>query len=237
VASGALGALTSYELHHPEPLIDPRFFRSVPFSGAILIAIFSYAALGGFLFLSSLYQQDVRGLSALATGLHLLPAGLGLAVCAPVGGRIVARSGTRIPLLVAGTALTLSCAALSRLTSMSPVSVETISYAVFGIGAGMLNAAITSTAVSGMPSAQAGVASGISSASRQVGLSLGVALTGSVLNSSLHGPARTDFAGASHTGWWLLAFCGYMVLILGVVTTSQRARRGSGADARAAADR
>jgi hypothetical protein len=82
-----------------------------------------------------------------------------------------------------------------------------------------------SSAVAGMPAAQAGVASGISSASRQVGLSLGVAITGSVLDSGLHGPVRAGFIGASHAGWWLLAGCGYLVLLLGLVTTSRWALR------------
>jgi hypothetical protein len=89
----------------------------------------------------------------------------------------------------------------------------------------MVNTAITSTAVAGMPTAQVGVASGISSASRQVGLALGVSITGSVLNSGLHGPGRAGFVGASHAGWGLLAGCGYLVLLLGLVTTSRPALR------------
>jgi EmrB/QacA subfamily drug resistance transporter len=225
LATAALVTLVSYESRRAEPLIDPGFFRSVPFSGAVLTAICSYAALGGFLFLSSIYLQDVRGLSALNAGLLLLSAGAALAICAPVGGWIVARRGTRIPLLIAGVALTLSSAALSRLTSVSPGSGVELSYVLFGIGAGMVNTAITSTAVAGMPTAQAGVASGISSASRQVGLALGVSIAGSVLNSGLHGPVRAGFVGASHAGWVLLAGCGYLVLLLGLVTTSRRALR------------
>jgi MFS family permease len=225
LAAAALVTLVGYESRRAEPLIDPRFFRSVPFSGAVLTAICSYAALGGFLFLSPMYLQEVRGLSALNAGLLLLSAGAALAICAPVGGRIVARRGTRIPLLIAGAALTLSSAALSRLTSMSPGSGVELSYVLFGIGAGMVNTAITSTAVAGMPTAQAGVASGISSASRQVGLALGVSITGSVLNSGLHGPVRAGFVGASHAGWGLLTGCGYLVLLLGLVTTSRRALR------------
>jgi EmrB/QacA subfamily drug resistance transporter len=229
LAAVALVTLAGYESRRAEPLIDPRFFRSVPFSGAVLTAICSYAALGGFLFLSPMYLQDVRGLSPLSAGLLLLPAGVALAVCAPVGGAIVARRGTRIPLLIAGAALTLSSAALSRLTSVSPGTSVELSFELFGIGAGMVNTAITSTAVAGMPAAQAGVASGISSASRQVGLSLGVAITGSVLNSGLHGPVRAGFIGASHAGWGLLSGCGYLVLLLGFACTSRWALRTAAA--------
>ena len=65
-ARRALAGLLRYEPRRAEPLIDLRFFRSAPFSGATLIAVCAFAALGGFLFLNTLYLQDARGLSAAA---------------------------------------------------------------------------------------------------------------------------------------------------------------------------
>ena len=44
-----------------EPLVDLRFFRSLPFSGATVTAVSAMGALGGFLFLNTLYLQEVRG--------------------------------------------------------------------------------------------------------------------------------------------------------------------------------
>ena len=83
-----------------------------------------------------------------------------------------------------------------------------------------MNAPITYTAVSGMPVSQAGVASGIASTSRQIGQSLGVAITGSILAGNLQGsPLRTGFVPASHAAWLLLAACGIVVFVLGLVTT------------------
>ena len=61
-------AFVRYESRREEPLIDLRFFRSAPFSGATLIAVCAFAALGGFLFLNTLYLQEVRGLFAAARG-------------------------------------------------------------------------------------------------------------------------------------------------------------------------
>ena len=66
-------ALVAYELRRDEPLLEMRFFRSVPFSGATAIAVCAFAAQGGFLFLNTLYLQDVRGLSPLHAGLYMLP--------------------------------------------------------------------------------------------------------------------------------------------------------------------
>ncbi len=50
-----------------------RFFRSVPFSSASVIAVSAFAALGGFLFLNTLYLQEIRRLSAFHAGLYTLP--------------------------------------------------------------------------------------------------------------------------------------------------------------------
>ena len=220
----ALALLLAWEPRREDPLIDFRFFRSVPFTGANLTAICAISAMAGFLFLTTLYLQDVRGLSALQAGLTLLPMPVAMALCAPVAGRIVARRGARIPMLIAGAALTLSCAALSRLSGESGPMYLIVTYGLFGVGAGMVNSPITNGVMSGVPKAQAGVASGINSSSRQLGQSLGVAVVGSVLATSLRGPMRLGFLHAAHAGWWIMAGCGYSVLLLGLVSTSRWAR-------------
>src|ERR1019366_4204193 len=61
VAVVGLVALIPYELRRHEALIEVRFFKSVPFSSATLIAVASFFAFGGFLFLNTLYLQDPRG--------------------------------------------------------------------------------------------------------------------------------------------------------------------------------
>ena len=66
------------------------------------------------------------------------------------------------------------------------------------------------------------MASGITSTSRQIGQCLGVAVTGSILAGNLHGsPLRTGFVSASYAGWLLLAACGGVVFVLGLVTTGR----------------
>ena len=68
LSAAALSVLLAYEPRREEPMLDFRFFRSVPFAGANLTAVCAIAAMAGFLFLSTLYLQDVRGLSALQAG-------------------------------------------------------------------------------------------------------------------------------------------------------------------------
>jgi EmrB/QacA subfamily drug resistance transporter len=220
----ALVTLVYYERRREQPLLEPRFFRSAPFSGATLIAVCGFSALSAFLFLNSLYLQSVRGFTALHAGLLTLPMAAMTVVFAPVSGWLVGHRGPRVPLVVAGTMLTASGLLLSQLTTTTATVHLLVSYLVFGLGFGMLNAPITNAAVSGMPRAQAGVAAAIASTSRQVGASLGVAVAGTVLTARLVGSFETGFVSAAELCWYIIAGCGALVLVLGVITTSRWAR-------------
>jgi MFS family permease len=154
----------------------------------------------------------------------MLPMAVMTVVFAPLSGRIVGARGTRLPLIVAGVAITVSAVMLTRLTSSTSMDWLIGAYVIFGLGFGLVNAPITNTAVSGMPRSQAGVAAGIASTSRQVGGSLGVAVVGSAVLSALAGSFRTGFADASHVGWWIIAGCGAAVLLVGLLTSGQWAR-------------
>ena len=150
-----------------------------------MIAVCAFAAWGAFLFMMSLYLQDERGFSAMHTGLIYLPVAVGALIFSPLSGRLVGRFGSRPSLLAAGTLITAATLMLTRLTATTPVWMLLIVFAVFGIGFSMVNAPITNAAVSGMPTDRAGAASAVASTSRQVGVSLGVALCGSVAGSAL----------------------------------------------------
>ncbi|HET9895310.1 MAG TPA: MFS transporter [Streptosporangiaceae bacterium] len=214
-----------YGTRRAEPLLDTRFFRSAPFSGATLIAVCSFAALGGFLLLSTIYLQDVRGYSPLHAGLYMLPMATMTALVSPLSGRIVGSRGPRLPLIGAGTALIVSAVTLTRLSAGTPTVSLVVSFLLFGLGFGLVNAPITNTAMAGMPRAQAGVAAAVASTSRQIGSSLGVAVIGSAVVSTLAGSLRLGFAQASHVGWWVTAGCGGAVLALGLFTTGTWARK------------
>jgi EmrB/QacA subfamily drug resistance transporter len=224
LAAAAAAGLAIYEPRRDEPLLDLWFFRSAPFTGAVLIAISAFAALAGFLFLNTLYLQDARHLSPLQAGLYTLPMAAMTVLLAPLSGRITGQRGPRVPLLVAGVMTTAGALLMWRVTASTPVPWLLLAYFAFGIGNGMVNPPISNTAVSGMPRSQAGVAAAVASTSRQVGASLGVALTGSVVASSLHGSLGTGFVQASHGGWLIIAGCGVLVLVAGLATSGRWAR-------------
>jgi EmrB/QacA subfamily drug resistance transporter len=220
VSVASFAALIPYELRRREPLIELRFFRSVPFSGANAIAVCAFAAIGGFLFLNTLYLQEVRHLSPLHAGLYLLPMAVMIFVAAPLSGRLVGARGARPSLVLAGAAVVTGALMLTRLTPHTPTLYLLGAYFVFGLGSGMVNPPISNTAVSGMPPSQAGVAAAVASTSRQVGMTLGVAVIGAIAGGTVSGALGPGFAAATHPGWWVVAVLGAVVLALGLITTT-----------------
>jgi EmrB/QacA subfamily drug resistance transporter len=221
VSAACFAALVPYELRRDEPLLELRFFRSAPFSGASAIAVLAFATLGGFLFLNTLYLQDVRGLSPLHAGLYLLPMAGMLVVFAPLSGRLIGRVGSRPSLLLAAAALITSAVMLTRITPTTPTGYLLGAYFLAGIGSGFVNPPITNTAVSGMPSSQAGVASAIASTSRQVGMTLGVAVIGAIAGGAVPSRIGRGFAAATHPAWWVIVGFGVAILVLGLLTTTR----------------
>jgi EmrB/QacA subfamily drug resistance transporter len=223
-ASGvALLALLAYEPRREDPLVDLRFFRSIPFASSIVISVAAFAAFGGFLFLNTLYLQDVRGLSPVHAGLATLPTAVMTMVASTLSGRIVGRRGPRLPLLISGVCFVSACALLVGIDPATPWAQLLGAYVLFGLGFGFVNAPITNAAVSGMPRAQAGVASAIATTSRQFGQTLGVAVVGAIVTSRVGESVHDNLSTASSPAWWTLTACGGVVLLLGLMATSGKA--------------
>ncbi|WP_433679074.1 MFS transporter [Nocardia sp. CA-119907] len=210
VSAVASAAFLWQESRRTDPFIDLRFFRSVPFASATVTAIFAFAALGAFLFTCSLYLQGVRGYSAVHTGLLYLAMAVATLIFSPLSGRLVGRYGTKPSLLAAGTAMTIAAVLLTRLDATTPIWQLVTVFAIFGVGFGMVNAPITTSAVSGMPLDRAGAAAAVASTSRQVGVSIGVALCGALTGAGL---------------WWLIAVFTAGIAILGIVANTRWAAR------------
>ena len=223
---GVLGII-GYERRRADPLLELRLFRSVPFSAAILMALLALCGFGAFLFVTTLYLQDARGMSALGAGLCLLPVG-GLTVAlAPLSGRLVGRRGPRRPLVAAGAALALGGGVSIWLGPATPLPAVLAAYLLFGVFLGTVNPPVTSTAVSGMPRSMAGVAASLASAGRQTGTSLGVAISGVIVGPALARGAAA-FTSAAQSVWWLVLGLGVGIGVLGLLSTGRRALATAG---------
>ena len=243
VAALGVAGLIGYEPRRADPLLELRLFRSVPFSSAIAMALFALCGFGAFLFVTTQYLQDVRGLSPVTAGLCLLPVGLPVLALSPIAGRVVGARGPRLPLLVAGTALALGGGASLWLGPTTPLAAVLGIYLVFGVFLGAVNPPITNSAISGMPRSMAGLAGSLASTGRQAGTTLGVAISGTIIGPALAhgGPAFTGtaftstvftstaftstvFTSTAHGVWWMVVALGAGILILGAVSSSRWAR-------------
>ena len=222
LAAAGLSALgiVGYESRRLDPLLELRLFRSVPFSTAIAMALLALCGFSAFLFVTTQYLQNVRGMSALATGLSLLPVGILVLVLSPLTGRLVGVRGPRLPLVVAGAALVLGGGASVWLGPGTPLQVVLAIYLLFGIFLGTVNPPITNTAVSGMPRSMAGVAASLASAGRQTGTTLGVAISGTIMGSAFF-RGGTTFTTAERGVWWMVLGLGLGILALALISTGR----------------
>jgi len=214
IAVGAFVALLLYERTRAEPAIPLPLFRERTFAVAFAVAVLGFLAFSGLLFANTLYLQEVRALPASLAGLLTLPLAVATIVAAPASGRLMARVGARVPLLIAGATMVAAALALIPLTPTGPVLWLVLPYAVFGIGYGMLNAPVNDTAVSDLPDDQAGVAASLISTAKQVGSALGVAIVGSIVAANPTDAFAKAFDARSWIVWTIVAAGGAAVLLL-----------------------
>ena len=197
-------AFTWIQLRAKRPTFDLRLFRVPTFAGAQIVAFaMSAGVFAQFLYLT-LYLQNVLGYSPIGAGLRFLPLSLLAFVVSPLAGRLSVRVPVR--LLLSG-GLALNGVALLLMHGITPSSGWTTLLAGFlagGVGIGLVNPPLASTAVSVVPRAQAGMASGINNTFRQVGLATGIAALGAIfqdkIRSELSGTGVASLAKAAASG-------------------------------------
>ncbi|TMM13443.1 MAG: MFS transporter [Actinobacteria bacterium] len=201
--AGAAAALVSFgivELRQERPMFDVRLFRVPAFAGAQIVAFtISSAMFAQFLYLT-LYLQNVLGYSPIQAGLRFLPLSMISFFVAPVAGRLVGRVPVRVLL---GTGMGLVALALYLMYGVHTSSGWTTLLAGFlvgGVGIGMVNPPLATTAVSVVPPQRAGMAAGVNNTFRQVGIATGIAGLGAIFQSALDPRlSHAITAGAVHT--------------------------------------
>jgi predicted MFS family arabinose efflux permease len=173
------------ELLRAEPMLDLALLRVPTFNGGLAAAWAISASIFSLLTFLVLYLQNILGLSAVATGVRFLPLTGAIFLTAGIAGRLTARVSPKFLigpgfLLVAGGMLL-----MRGLTPASGWSHLLPGMVLAGIGAGLVNVPLVSTAVGVVQPARAGMASGINSTLRQVAIATGVAGLGSLFASQV----------------------------------------------------
>jgi EmrB/QacA subfamily drug resistance transporter len=182
-AAVLLAAFVVVEAKSAQPMFELSLFRLPTFSGGAVAAFGVSASIFALLLYLVLYLQDILGFSALQTGLRLLVLSGGILVTATIAGRLSSHVPIRIlvgpGLMLVGIGLLL----MRGLTTTSSWTHLVPGLIVGGVGVGMLNPPLASTAVGVVSPDRAGMASGINSTFRQVGIATGIALLGTLFSN------------------------------------------------------
>ncbi|HTZ24455.1 MAG TPA: MFS transporter [Streptosporangiaceae bacterium] len=181
VAVVSLAGFVVVEARVAHPIVPPGLVRSRSFAVPVAVGFAFVVGFYGLPFVMSLYLQQIRHLSPLATGAVFLPMALIGAVLTPFSAHLAGRFGART---VIGGGLTVMAAGLALLASVSSAA-PTWALALLMVLVGMAGPAVmppvTAVLLNSVPSQHAGTASGVFNTSRQVGGALAVAVFGALL--------------------------------------------------------
>jgi EmrB/QacA subfamily drug resistance transporter len=202
-AAVLLVAFVVVELRSRHPMFDMTLFRLPTFAGGSVAAFGLSASIFAMLLYLVLYLQDILGYSALGTGLRLMVISGGILVTSTLAGRLTSHVPVRVligpGLLIVGVGLLLMRGLDAGSTWIHLIPGMIVS----GVGVGMVNPPLASTAVGVVPPQRAGMASGINSTFRQVGIATGIALLGTLFSNKVGDEVRARVAavpGLSHQG-------------------------------------
>ncbi|WP_166851593.1 MFS transporter [Isoptericola sp. BMS4] len=219
VAVCAGAAFVAAELRSPHPAVPPRLVLARGIAVPTVIGFALNLVFYGVVFVLTLGFQVERGASALVTGLMFLPM-TGLVTGVNVlGGRLGARFGPRMPLVVGQVVLASGLVALLVTGAGSSTALLLLATVPVGVGAGLAVPALTSAVLDAVPAERSGLAGGILSSARQVGSAMGVAVFGALVA----GPAGFS------SGMRLALVAGVLLLVVtttGTATLPRAARSG-----------
>ena len=191
-----LVAFVTVEHRQTRPMLDLTLFRRPAFAGANIVAFTLSASIFAMFLYLTLYIQDVLGYDALQAGLRFLPITLLSFIVAPIAGRLSVRVPVR---LLLGGGLLLVSGSLLAMTAVSATSSWTAlipGFIIGGAGIGMINPPLASTAIGVVHFSRSGMASGINSTFRQVGIATGIAGLGAIFEHEVRSSTTSGLAAA-----------------------------------------
>jgi EmrB/QacA subfamily drug resistance transporter len=217
LAAAALVLLAGFvwwERRVTSPMLDLSLFGRPVFTSAALSAIGNYVALYSVLFLLPFYLLQGRGLDPAQAGLLLTAQPLVMAVAAPVSGTLSDRIGSRLPATLGMLILAGGLFLLSQIGAQTPLPMVAAGLAVCGLGTGIFVSPNNSALMGAAPRQRQGIAAGTLATARNVGMVLGIGLSGAILTSFWAGAAiatSAALADPSPSGLFQAMHIGFLV--------------------------
>jgi EmrB/QacA subfamily drug resistance transporter len=181
VAAVGIALFVVLELRQRIPMLDLTLFRSGTFTGANLVAILVTLAMFGIFVFFPIYMQTFRGWSPVQAGAALLPWTVLIVIFAPIAGKLSDRVGSRWLMAAGMTTVAACCLVLSTVNLHSSFWHMLPAFILGGLGMSFVMTPMSAAAMGAAPVDKAGVASGVLNTFRQVGVALGIAITGAIV--------------------------------------------------------
>jgi MFS transporter, DHA2 family, methylenomycin A resistance protein len=221
VAVAAFGVFLLAQGRGAHPMVPLELFRSRVVSVAVGVGFAFIVAYYGLPFVMSLYLQQVRGLTPLATGVAFLPMMLIGAALTPFSARIAERFGT-LRLVSSGlSVIALGLATLANLPASTPVWAVSALMVLVGLGGPLVMPPVMGALLNSVPASRAGTASGVFNASRQLGGALAIAVFGALLAD------QSTFLQGLRTSLLIAAVVALLAAAGGLLLPGQSAQRAS----------
>ena len=185
--AAALAAFIRWELTCQAPMVDVRLFTRRAFTAANLAALVIFFAFVGAIVYFSLYFQQLQHQSAVAAGLDVSAIGIAYAIMATLTGKVLHRTGERLPMVVGLLAAGAATLGLLRLSADTSIGAIWWNFALLGAGIGLCGTPMTTLALAAVDVSRAGMASAVLNTFRQLGQVFGVAVLGALVYAQLPG--------------------------------------------------
>lgn len=203
-----LAAFVVQQRRSADPLIERAILHARDYRAPVTVAFLANWGFGAINILLTFWLQDVRDLSAAVTGLVFLAYSVPFACMGALTGRVVDRLGSRVPMVLGMALVTGSFVVLTTLGATSAIWVVLVVMALSGVGQGLAYNVSTTAAMSSVPDEDAGVASGLLTALRNVGVAAGVAvatLATAAPDGTSGAAATAQFSSGVTSAAWALA--------------------------------
>ena len=165
------------------PMVPLDLLRQRPVAVCLVAAFMTMAGFYGVVFVQSLYFQQVRDASPLQTGLLFLPMTATVALLNPTAANVALRFGSRVPIIGGQVLMVCGLVGVALAPVDLPVWAVSLLMVPIGVGGSFTVPPLTGLLLDAVPASRAGTASGVLNTARQVGGSIGVAVTGAVIAS------------------------------------------------------